>query len=173
MEVISEIEVSKEQNQAITTLRNSAFPEHQVQRSYYKQLPHMRALQHHEGQLVGYLGLDYRMINVGGHAFKVLGVIDFCIAEDVRGKGLGSTMLSELDAYAKERDVDFIILISELHSFYSSHGYNRVVAVHSWLRLNEHLSYGIAVEEVDELYVKSISGVSWPSGKVDWLGYMY
>ncbi|CAH6914733.1 GNAT family N-acetyltransferase [Vibrio chagasii] len=173
MEVISEIEVSKEQHQAITTLRNSAFPEHQVQRSYYKQLPHMRALQHHEGQLVGYLGLDYRMINVGGHAFKVLGVIDFCIAEDVRGKGLGSTMLSELDAYAKERDVDFIILISELHSFYSSHGYNRVVADHSWLRLNEHLSYGIAVEEVDELYVKSISSVSWPSGKVDWLGYMY
>ncbi len=173
MEVISEIEVSKEQHQAITTLRNSAFPEHQVQRSYYKQLPHMRALKHHEGQLVGYLGLDYRMINVGGHAFKVLGVIDFCIAEDVRGKGLGSTMLSELDAYAKERDVDFIILISELHSFYSSHGYNRVVADHSWLRLNEHLSYGIAVEEVDDLYVKSISGVSWPSGNVDWLGYMY
>ncbi|MFM2642551.1 GNAT family N-acetyltransferase [Vibrio chagasii] len=173
MEIISEIEVSKEQHQAITTLRNSSFPEHQVQRSYYKQLPHMRALQHHEGQLVGYLGLDYRMINVGGHAFKVLGVIDFCIAEDVRGKGLGSTMLSELDAYAKERDVDFIILISELHSFYSSHGYNRVVVDHSWLRLNEHLSYGIAVEEVDDLYVKSISGVSWPSGNVDWLGYMY
>ncbi|MFM2658855.1 GNAT family N-acetyltransferase [Vibrio chagasii] len=173
MEIISEIEVSKEQHQAITTLRNSAFPEHQVQRSYYKQLPHMRALKHHEGQLVGYLGLDYRMINVGGHAFKVLGVIDFCITEDVRGKGLGSTMLSELDAYAKERDVDFIILISELHSFYSSHGYNRVVADHSWLRLNEHLSYGIAVEEVDDLYVKSISGVSWPSGNVDWLGYMY
>lgn len=173
MEIISEIEVSKEQHQAITTLRNSAFPEHQVQRSYYKQLPHMRALKHHEGQLVGYLGLDYRMINVGGHAFKVLGVIDFCIAEDVRGKGLGAAMLSELDAYAKERDVDFIILISELHSFYSSHGYNQVVADHSWLRLNEHLSYGIAVEEVDDLYVKSISGVSWPSGNVDWLGYMY
>ncbi|MDA0155698.1 GNAT family N-acetyltransferase [Vibrio sp. Makdt] len=173
MEVISEIEVSKQQHQAITTLRNSAFPEHQVQRSYFKQLPHMRALQLEQGKLVGYLGLDYRMINVGGHAFKVLGVIDFCIAEDVQGKGLGSAMLCELDAYAKERDVDFIILISELHSFYSSHGYNRVVADHSWLRLNEHLSYGIAVEEVDDLYVKSISGVSWPSGKVDWLGYMY
>ena len=44
MEIISEIEVSKQQHQAITTLRNRSFPEHQVQRSYYKQLPHMRAL---------------------------------------------------------------------------------------------------------------------------------
>ncbi|MDD1827070.1 GNAT family N-acetyltransferase [Photobacterium sp. ZSDE20] len=173
MEIISEIEVSKEQHQAITALRNSAFPDHQVERSYYKQLPHMRALQYEQEKLVGYLGLDYRMISIGDNAYKVLGVIDFCVAEDVRGKGIGSSMLSELDMYATGRDVDFIILISDLDNFYSAKGYNRVCATNSWLRLNEHLNHGVAVEEIDDLYVKPINGVSWPSGNVDWLGYMY
>ena len=173
MEIISEIEVSKEQHQAITALRNSAFPDHQVERSYYKQLSHMRALQHREGRLVGYLGLDYRMVSVGDSAYKVLGVIDFCVAENVRGQGVGTSMLSELDEYAKNRDVDFIILISDLHDFYSSQGYVQITSTNSWLRLHEHLSYDVAVEEIDDLYVKPLNGKQWPLGDIDWLGYMY
>ncbi|MCK8071188.1 GNAT family N-acetyltransferase [Vibrio sp. 1CM23M] len=173
MEIISEIEVSKEQHQAITALRNSAFPDHQVERSYYKQLPHMRALQYREGRLVGYLGLDYRMVSVGDSAYKVLGVIDFCVAENVRGKGIGTSMLSELDEYAKDRDVEFIILISDLHDFYSSQGYVQTPSTNSWLRLHEHLSHGVAVEEIDDLYVKPLNGKQWPLGDIDWLGYMY
>ncbi|CAK1834000.1 Acetyltransferase (GNAT) family protein [Vibrio crassostreae] len=161
MEIISEIEVSKEQHQAITDLRNSAFPDHQVERSYYKQLPHMRALEYREGRLAGYLGLDYRMISVGDSAYKV------------RGQGVGTSMLSELDEYAKNRDVDFIILISDLHDFYSSQGYVQTPSTNSWLRLHEHLSYGVAVEEINDLYVKSLNGKQWCLGDVDWLGYMY
>ncbi|MCC4219269.1 GNAT family N-acetyltransferase, partial [Vibrio parahaemolyticus] len=44
MDIYPEIELSKEQHNSIEVLRNKSFPEHQVTRSYYKQLPHMRAL---------------------------------------------------------------------------------------------------------------------------------
>ncbi len=46
MDIYPEIELSKEQHNSIEVLRNKSFPEHQVTRSYYKQLPHMRALKY-------------------------------------------------------------------------------------------------------------------------------
>ncbi len=64
MKIVYEIDVTKEQHDAIESLRNQVFPDHQANRSYYKQLPHMRALQYENNILVGYLGLDYRAIKV-------------------------------------------------------------------------------------------------------------
>lgn len=64
MDIYPEIELSKEQHNSIEVLRNKSFPEHQVTRSYYKQLPHMRALKYRDDQLVGYMGLDYRVVSV-------------------------------------------------------------------------------------------------------------
>ncbi|ORT48799.1 acetyltransferase [Vibrio sp. qd031] len=173
MEIIQEIDVCERHHKAIETLRNQAFPEHRVNRSYFKQLPHMRALHFKNEHLVGYLGLDYRVIKVGEEVHKVLGVIDFCVGKEHRGKGIGTNMLSELAEFARDKDVDFIILISELHDFYSLQGYEKVQGIQSWLRLHEHTNYGIAVEHVDELYVKQISGKQWGAGHIDWLGYMY
>ncbi|MCZ6377234.1 GNAT family N-acetyltransferase, partial [Vibrio parahaemolyticus] len=43
----------------------------------------------------------------------------------------------------------------------------------SWLRIHEHKNYGVAVDQVDDLYVKPISGKTWAVGHIDWLGYMY
>jgi predicted N-acetyltransferase YhbS len=173
MDIYPEIELSREQHSEIQSLRNQSFPEDQVARSYYKQLPHMRALKYKGNQLVGYMGLDYRVIAVGEETYKVLGVIDFCIDSAHQGKGIGSSMLSQLADYASTKDVDFIILISDLHSFYTQNGYQRVDTLSSWLRLSEHRNYGVAVVRVNDLYIKSMSGKTWAVGHMDWLGYMY
>ncbi|EHZ2652376.1 GNAT family N-acetyltransferase [Vibrio vulnificus] len=173
MKIVYEIDVTKEQHDAIESLRNQVFPDHQANRSYYKQLPHMRALQYENNILVGYLGLDYRVIKVGDEVYNVLGIIDFCVAEQWRGKGIGSLMLSEVSSFAQGKAVDFIMLISELDEFYRKQGYSKVEGIHSWLRLHEHTNYGVAVEHIDELFIKSISGKQWANGHVDWLGYMY
>lgn len=173
MEIHPEIELSEQQHSEIQYLRNQSFPDHQVTRSYFKQLPHLRALQYQEGKLVGYMGLDYRVIGVGGSAHKILGVIDLCVDEPLRGKGIGSSMLNDLTDYALEKDVDFIILISDLESFYSANGFQRVETTHSWLRLHEHQNYGVAKEHFDELFVKAVGSKEWSGGDVDWLGYMF
>ena len=173
MDIVFEINVTEVQHKAIESLRNHSFPEHQVNRSYYKQLPHMRALQYEGDMLVGYLGLDYRAMRVGNDVHNVLGIIDFCVAEQYRGKGIGTFMLSEVSAFAKGKAVDFIMLMAELDDFYLSHGFSKVETTHSWLRIDEHTNYGVAVEHIDELFIKSVSGKEWTNGHLDWLGYMY
>ncbi|MGX9523019.1 GNAT family N-acetyltransferase [Vibrio mediterranei] len=173
MEIYPEIELSEQQHKDIEALRNDSFPEHKVPRSYFKQLPHMRALEYVGDDLIGYLGIDYRVISVGGSAIKVLGVIDFCVSSNSRGKGVGSSMLNELAVYASTKDVDFIVLVSELDSFYTSNGFACIEATHSWLRLHEHNNYGVAEETVEEFYFKPVGTKMWPTGDVDWLGYMF
>ncbi|HCH0799149.1 TPA: GNAT family N-acetyltransferase [Vibrio parahaemolyticus] len=173
MDIYPEIELSKEQHNSIEVLRNKSFPEHQVTRSYYKQLPHMRALKYRDDQLVGYMGLDYRVVSVGNEIYKVLGVSDFCVEQSSQRNGIGTVMLSQLSEYASSKDVDFIILISGLDAFYKANGYLRLSSISSRLRIHEHKNYGIAVDQVDDLYVKPISGKTWAVGHIDWLGYMY
>lgn len=173
MNIKPELDVTSDEHAAITALRNDAFPDHQVARSYYKQLPHMRALEYRDGRLVGYLGLDYRVMRVGESIFKVLGVIDFCVAKTHQGQGIGSAMLPELCEYSQRRDVDFIILISDLAKFYTGHGFRQIHAPSAWLRLHEHRNFGVAFEDLDDLLVKPISGKRWEPGYVDWLGYLF
>lgn len=173
MDIIPEINLSDLQHEAIQKLRNKSFPDHQVERSYFKQLPHMRAMEFKNEQLVGYMGLDYRVVGAGESAFKVLGVIDICVDESFRKQGIGSSMLSQLSEYAKTKDVDFIMLVSELNDFWVANDYQRVDAMSSWLRIHENTNYGVAVDRVDDLYIKPVSGKSWVDGHVDWLGYMY
>ncbi|HAS6726905.1 TPA: GNAT family N-acetyltransferase [Vibrio parahaemolyticus] len=173
MDIYPEIELSKEQHNSIEVLRNKSFPEHQVTRSYYKQLPHMRALKYRGDQLVGYMGLDYRVVSVGDEIYKVLGVSDFCVEQSSQRHGIGTAMLSQLSEYASSKDVDFIILISDLDAFYTANGYLHLSSLSSWLRIHEHKNYGIAVDQVEDLYVKPISGKTWAVGHIDWLGYMY
>lgn len=173
MNIKPELDVTSDEHAAITALRNEAFPDHQVARSYYKQLPNMRALEYKDERLVGYLGLDYRVIGVGEYAFKVLGVIDFCVAKAHQGQGIGSAMLSQLSEYSKSRDVDFIMLVSDLTKFYTDNGFRQIHAPSAWLRLHEHKNFGVAFEHLDDLFIKPISGKHWESGQLDRLGYMF
>ncbi|MBV7264372.1 GNAT family N-acetyltransferase, partial [Photobacterium sp. WH24] len=87
--------------------------------------------------------------------------------------GIGSAMLSELSEYSKSRDVDFIILVSDLTEFYSNNGFRQIHAPSAWLRLHEHKNFGVAFEHLDDIFIKPTSGKHWESGQLDWLGYMF
>ncbi len=111
------------------------------------------------------------MVKVGNEVYKVMGIIDFCVAEQYRGKGIGSLMLSEVSSFAQGKGIDFIMLISELDGFYLKHGYSKVETIHSWLRINEHTNYGVAVEHIDNLFIKPVSGKEVGKWSV-WTGWV-
>ncbi len=70
MDFHPELEITQAQHAAIQTLRNKSFPEHQVTRFYFKQLPRLRALKYCDSQLIAHMELDYRAIRVGSHDCK-------------------------------------------------------------------------------------------------------
>jgi len=95
MQFIHEINLDKSTEKSIKKLRNQSFPDFDIDRSYYKQLLHIRCLQFNKSELVGYMGLDYRMVSVGELPFRILGVIDFCVDESQRNLGIGTDMLNK------------------------------------------------------------------------------
>jgi predicted N-acetyltransferase YhbS len=173
LKILPEIELDECMHLTIQKLRNASFPDTQLKRSYFKQLPHYRALKYENNKLIGYAGLDYRAIRVGELVYKILGIIDFCVHRTMRGQGIGASMLRELSDYALSKDVDFIILISDNSNFYIRNGFQQVRATNSWLRIDEHKNYGVAFEHLDDLYVKPVGNKIWTTGHVDWLGYMF
>ncbi|CAH1526791.1 hypothetical protein THF5H11_11038 [Vibrio jasicida] len=71
MKIIPGLDVSGVEHKVTTQLRNRVFQQHQSSTSYYKQLTHYRILKFVDNALVGYLGLDYRVMNLNGNPGKV------------------------------------------------------------------------------------------------------
>jgi predicted N-acetyltransferase YhbS len=173
MKILPEIELDDSKHLVIQDLRNASFHDSMVKRSYFKQLPHYRLLKYEGSVLIGYAGIDYRAIRVGREIYKILGVMDMCVRADKRGQRIGILILNELTDFSKNKDVDFILLISDNDKFYVSNGFHQVKEANSWLRIDEHKNYGVAFEFLDDLYVKPVGNKEWATGHVDWLGYMF
>lgn len=173
LRIIPEIDVNELEHSQISELRNSCFPDHVLDRSYYKQLPHYRVVEYDEDSLIGYMGLDYRVISVDGQPHKILGVIDFCVAPAQQGKGVGSNMMSSVLSHARSKAVDFVLLVAHSPGIYESLGFQSCEMLSSWLRIDEHRNYGVAVEKINEIYVKQVGSKSWSGSHLDWLGYMF
>ncbi len=169
-----EHEISSDLHSSIEALRNSCFPEHQEPRSYGKQFPHFRILAFVEGRLAGHLGVDHRAMRFGDRAYSIFGVIDLCVAEDERDRGIGTTLLSDLEECARKGGVDLLVLLAHRHELYLKTGFRGIDAECMWLGIDEHRNLGVIKENVSgELMVKLIGIDELPAGPVDFLGYMF
>ena len=170
-----EFKISKDTHRKITNLRNSCFPvKNRKPRSYYKQLPHFRYLAASQDALVAHMGVDYRVISVGDFVFSIFGVIDLCVAPGYRQQGIASKLLSLLTSLARESQVDFLFAVVDSDRLYSKNGFQTVSNYCSWLRIDEHKNYGVAVEKIEhEFMVKQIGDKLWIDEPIDLLGYMF
>ena len=171
---IHEYEISEDTHSEITRLWNVCFDEEELDRSYFKQLPHIRFLAYENNQLIGHLGVDYRVFSVNGKPIPVFGVIDLCVLPNYQKQGVASALLTSLESLADIHLINHILLIARDNRLYSKHGYSYINEYCSWLRIDEHKNYGVAFEKIDnEVMIKSLHGQVWPVGPIDFLGYMY
>jgi len=169
-----EHELERHQHDEITRIRNASFPDCCHQRSYHKQLPHFRILATVAGDIVGHLGIDHRMIRVGDSAISIFGIIDLCVDIDSRAQGIGSKLLTRAHDMAMRHNVDFLLLMASDHRLYKKNGFLSVNDVCSWLRIDDHRNYGVAVETIHaEMMAKAVNKSEWPNGPIDLLGYMF
>jgi ribosomal protein S18 acetylase RimI-like enzyme len=176
MEIIRliEFDIEADNHNQITNLRNLCFPENKSNYSYYKQLPHFRYLAFDNNILIGYLGVDHRVISVGSSVFSIFGIIDLCVAPSHRGHGIATHLLTLLSELAEEKSIDFLFLVAEEKKLYIKNGFKVVSNYCSWLRIDEHKNYGVALEKIEnELMIKQIGTKSWINQPIDLLGYMF
>ncbi|MEI5907645.1 GNAT family N-acetyltransferase [Bacillus spongiae] len=145
-------------------------------RYYFKQLPHFRFIVFNDNsQLVGHVGLDYRVMNLNGEPTKVLGVIDLCVAKNDRSKGIGSLLLAKIDLFCKHKAVDFILLFADNKNLYLKAGFKPVRNRCKWLKIDDENQkiYGIGHEKIEGLMIKEVGNRKWQAGELDLLGYLY
>jgi predicted N-acetyltransferase YhbS len=173
--VISEPDVTFDQHRAIARLREEAFPDFAPERSYFKQLPHLRVLAAMGDTNVGHAGLDYRVMAVGDSPVRVLGLIDICVRSEQRSRGIGGRVVEAALAFGREREIPFALLVADDPRLYEKHGFRSRTNTCTWLRIDEHQSFGETLKEDlgRTLMVCELGSEPWPDGILNWLGYMY
>ncbi len=174
---VFEYDISNDLSVRIQELLNGSFPDvYPTNRIYFKQLPHFRFLAfNEESQLIGHVGLDYRVMNLNGKPLKILGVIDLCVSQNARSQGIGSRLLLEIDRFSQGRDIDFILLFADNMDLYLRNGYQSVGNKCKWMQINHEtqVTNGIGTEHIYELMIKQVGMTNWREGNLDLLGYLY
>lgn len=178
MELIKayDVDLSEEWSDLLQELLVASFPEvYPKDRLFFKQIPQGRVLAFNpDNQLVGHVGLDYRMMNLNGKPIKVLGVIDLCVSPAIRSQGIASLLISEVERMAKGR-VDFVLLFADHEGLYSKNGFKTVSNTCKWLKIDHETltSIGVGTQKVEGLMIKEVGTLPWEEGELDFLGYLY
>lgn len=174
---ISEYDIDPDLKNKLQGLLVDSFGEdYPSDRIYYKQLPHFRFVVIDAGnEIIGQVGLDYRVMNLNGKSIRVIGIIDLCVSKASESKGIGSSILSELNKFCKDKDIDYILLFADNPKLYLNNGFLSVKNKCKWLKINDEdgSTYGIGHEIIKELMIKEVKGKEWEEGELDLLGYLY
>ena len=170
---VAEAEVPADLALQLQVLLQACFPGY-PSRSYFKLPPHFRYLAVAGGELVGQVGVELRVIRVGGEVLRTFGVVDLCVRGSERSRGLAGGLLAEVTQLARSAGMDFVILFADDDRIYTRHGWARAANPCTWLRIDEHATLGVATaEDTGALMVKKIGQHAWPEGEVDLLGHLF
>ena len=173
--ILAEHQIEASLATQLSALLEESFPGTFQGRTYFKQLPHLRLLAHQMGALVGQLGIDCRIISVGGTVLNIFGIIDLCVRTDRRGRGIASALLAEAEGVASRAGRDFLVLMTDRHQFYERNGFQRVQpASTKLLAIEDRQSAALIEKDLSECFmIKPLHGKTWPHGQIDMLGYLF
>ncbi|WP_214703354.1 MULTISPECIES: GNAT family N-acetyltransferase [unclassified Exiguobacterium] len=171
-----EFEIGEALDKQLTELLMKSFDPLYHERSYFKQLPHLRLIACDEQQhVIGQVGLDFRVMNLNGDPIRVLGIIDLCVQEEWQGRGIGGALMERVIALGDEHEIDFLLLFADRPHLYEQIGFHKVSNTCTWLQIDDQnqTTRGIGEAPFDELMVKTVGDKQWMEGTLDLLGYLY
>lgn len=173
--LVDELAVTADLRERIRELLHLGFPDAGFTRTrtYLKQLPRKRLLAWAGEALAGHLGIEHRVIRTPDGPAPILGVIDVCVRPEVRGRGVATAMLGEVEQLARSHEVPFLVLFATDDRLYRRRGFRRASNRLTWTKIDEHETLGIAREPLRELMVKEVGDRRWREGEVDLLGYQF
>lgn len=170
-----EMTISESMDKELTRLLQHAFPSIYPNRRYFKQLPHLRLIAYEDERIIGQVGLDFRVMNMDGDPIHVLGIIDLCVRDEVRGRGVGRALMEKVIDLGEAYPVDFLLLFADRPDLYEQVGFHKVSNTCTWLQIDDENQTirGIGEASFDELMVRAVGDKRWTEGKLDLLGYLY
>lgn len=170
---IAEAEIPADLAHQVQALMQMCFPGY-PSRTYFKLPPHFRYLATVGGELAGQVGVELRVIRVGSNVLRTFGIVDLCVRGPERSRGLAGRLLTEVTELARSCGMDFVILFADDDRLYIRNGWMRAANLCSWLKINDHVTLGLATaEDTGALMVKKIGQRTWPEGEVDLLGHLF
>jgi len=171
---VAEAEIGADLSRRLQSLLQACFAEYPG-RSYFKLPPHFRYVaMTGRGDVAAQMGVEFRVIRVGGTVLRTFGVVDLCVTESQRSRGLAGTLLAELTELARSCEMDFIVLFADDARVYARHGWARVTNRCSWVQIHDHVTLGLARQaDPGVMMVKAAGQRSWPEGDVDLLGHLF
>ncbi|MGE6490631.1 GNAT family N-acetyltransferase [Exiguobacterium sp. NPDC077395] len=170
-----EMTLSESMDKELVELLQHAFPSIYPNRRYFKQLPHLRLIAYEDKQIIGQVGLDFRVMNMDGTPIHVLGIIDLCVREEVRGRGVGRALMEKVIALGEEYPIDFLLLFADRPELYERIGFRAVTNTCTWFQIDDEnqTTRGIGEARFEELMIRQVGDKRWTDGKLDLLGYLY
>ncbi|WP_214693799.1 MULTISPECIES: GNAT family N-acetyltransferase [unclassified Exiguobacterium] len=170
-----EFEIGEALDKQLTELLVKSFEPLYPNRRYFKQLPHLRLIAYEDEQIIGQVGLDFRMMNMKGKPIHVLGIIDLCVREEARGRGVGRELMEKIIALGEEYSIDFLLLFADRPDLYERVGFHTVSNTCTWLQIDDEnqTTRGIGEARFEELMIRQAGDKRWTDGKLDLLGYLY
>lgn len=114
-------------------------------------------------------------MNLNGEPIHVLGVIDLCVREEMRGNDIGKALLNEVIDLGETNQVDFLLLIADRPDLYLRAGFSHVDNTCTWLQIDDErqTTRGIGETAFDESMIRSVGDKEWTTGPLDFIGYLY
>lgn len=171
---IAEAEIGADLSSRLQSLLQACFPGY-PSRSYFKLPPHFRYLAMTSSERVAaQMGVEFRVIRVGDTVVRTFGVVDLCVRESQRSRGLAGRLLAEVTELARSCGMAFIVLFADDDRLYARNGWARVTNRCSWVRIHDHVTLGLASrEDPGAMMVKALGEQAWPEGDVDLLGHLF
>jgi len=171
---VAEAEIGADLSGQVQSLLQDCFPGY-PDRSYFKLPPHFRYLaMTSDGVVAAQMGVELRVIRVGDSVVRTFGVVDLCVRQGERSRGLASGLLAEVTGLARACRIDFLILFADDERLYVRNGWARVRNRCSWVKIDDHTTLGLARQaDPDAMMVKAIGARAWPEGDVDLLGHLF
>jgi GNAT superfamily N-acetyltransferase len=171
---VAEAEVGADRGRQLQSLLQESFPGYPG-RSYFKLPPHFRYLaMAGGGEVAGQTGVELRVIRVGGTVVRTFGVVDLCVAPSWRSRGLAGRILAEVTGFARDCEMAFVVLFADDDRLYTRNGWARVTNRCSWVRIDNHVTLGLAgPADTGVMMVKATGPHPWPDGDVDLLGHLF
>ena len=158
---------------AVSCLLDACFDGAHEGRSWFKQVPHERPLAWSGGDLVGHVGMEFRVVRVGEAIVSVLGIVDLCVAPAARRQGIGAALMQGAEEQA--RGQSFALAMADDPRLYQRIGYSSLHAPNvTFPAIDELRCHGVIRRDLSEIFmVKALTCDSWPDGPIDLLGHLF